>query len=124
MTKLPGALWKGFLDLFEDDDPGEPAYDPVHLGAAAIGTLASLGALYWLLWTLLVFEGGLPMKVRALASVLLTSKTLRDYGYEGKPYAMGAFEGWLGNLIALGLTLLLVGALHRLYHDAAKKKGR
>jgi hypothetical protein len=40
--------------------------------------------------------------------VILTSKTLKDFGYEGSPYALGIFEGWIVNLTALliGLTFL------------------
>ena len=56
------------LKLFDEDEPGEPYYDPVHLGAAAVGTLAAIGALYWLLWTLLVYEGGLFSKLAAPVS--------------------------------------------------------
>lgn len=107
--------------LDAEDDPAEPFYDPVHLGAVLIVNLVVIGALYWLLWTLLVFEGGLFVKISAGLNVLLTSKTLADYGYRGSPYAMGAFEGWVGNVIALAITLLVIAALHRLYWDAAKR---
>ena len=110
------------LDIFsEEDDPAEPYYDPVHLGSAVLVTLVAIGCLYWLLWTLLVYEGGLFMKVSALAQVLFTSKTLKDFGYEGSPYAMGAFEGWVGNVVALGLFAALLAALHNLYSDAAAR---
>ena len=114
---------KKVLELFEEeDDPAEPLYDPVHLGAAIVATLAAMGCLYWLLWTLLVYEGGLFLKLGAALQVLFTSKTLRDLGYEGSPYAMGAFEGWLGNLAALALCAVVVTALHRLYWEAARRK--
>ncbi|OGS09543.1 MAG: hypothetical protein A3J70_01625 [Elusimicrobia bacterium RIFCSPHIGHO2_02_FULL_61_10] len=109
-----------FLKRLEDENPDEPFYDPVHLGAVLIVNLVVVGALYWLLWTLLVYEGGIFVKISAGFSVLLTSKTPADYGYRGSPYAMGAFEGWMGNVMALALTLLVIAALHRLYH--AKKQ--
>ena len=119
------AEWlKKALALFdEEDDPNEPAYDPVHLGAVLTICLVVVGALYWLLWTLLVYEGGILVKVRAALAVLLTSKTLQDYGYRGS-YEMGAFEGWFGNVAALALTVLVVAALHRLYRQAAGRAGR
>ena len=116
------AIWRRVADLFEEDAPEEPFYDPVHLGAAVIATLAAIGALFWLLWTLLVFEGGLFLKLRAAASVLLTSKTLGDYGYEASPYAMGVFEGWLGNLAALALSAALLAAMHSLWDRARRRR--
>ena len=113
------------LDIFsDDDDPNEPFYDPVHLGTTIVVCLAGIGCLYWLLWTLLVFEGGLQTKISAAAAVLFTSKTLTDVGYIGSPYAMGPFEGWFGNLAALALISGVLAALHRLYFDAAKKSRR
>lgn len=107
-------------ELFEDDDPAEPGYDPIHLGTAVVVTLAALGCVYWLLWTLLVYEGGLLQKLQALARLAFTSATLAELGYEG-PYAMGAFEGWFGNVVALGFTLALVSGLRRLYLQAAAR---
>jgi cytosine/adenosine deaminase-related metal-dependent hydrolase len=40
-----------------EDDPRESHFDPVHLGAVLVVSLVAIGALYWLLWTLLVYEG-------------------------------------------------------------------
>lgn len=119
MTKLSRArAW--VVGLFEEDDPSEPGYDPIHLGAAVVITLAALGCLYWLLWTLLVYEGGLFLKLGAAAKLLFTKTTLADLGYEG-PYAQGAFEGWFGNLAALFFAAALVAALRRLYREAAAR---
>jgi len=109
--------------LFEEDSADEPAYDPVHLGAAVLLSFTAIGLLYWLLWTLLVYEGGIFLKASALARVLFTSATLKDLGYEGYPYQMGAFEGWYGNLGALAVTVVVVAALRRLYLDAARRRG-
>lgn len=109
-----------FNELFGDDDPEESFYDPVHLGACVIATMAALGCLYWLLWTLLVYEGGVFLKARALCELLFEHKTLQDLGYEGS-HAMGAFEGVFGNLAALLLCIALLAALHRLYHEGARK---
>lgn len=108
------------LALFEDDDPAEPGYDPVHLGGAVVVTLAALGCLYWLLWTLLVYEGGLFLKLHAVGRLLFTSATLKDLGYEGS-YAQGDLEGWFGNLVALAFAVIVAVSLKRLYQDAARK---
>ena len=122
MKKILSILKKG-VDLFEvADDPQEPAYDPVHLGAVLVINLVVIGVLYWLLWTLLVYEGGLFIKMGALSQVLFTSKTLRDFGYEDSRYQMGVFEGWVGNVLALALSVLIIAALHRLYQAATRKK--
>jgi hypothetical protein len=112
-------------DLFSDkEDPNEIGYDPSHLGSVVIVSIVGIGALYWLLWTLLVFEGGIFRKINAVLSVLFTNKTLQDIGYIGAPYQMGALEGWVGNVVALILTASLAYAATRLYRDAAKNNKR
>jgi len=121
--KLPSWAEKG-LDLFSgEDDPSEPFYDPVHLGAAVLITIVAVGCLYWLLWTLLVYEGGLFGKIGPAFHVLFTSMTLRDFGYRGE-LDMGVFEGWLGNLSALALCVALAVALRRLYAGASGRRGQ
>ena len=106
------AAWRRFIHFLEaEDDPNEAFYDPVHLGAVAIVNLAAVGALYWLLWTLLVFEGGVQSKIRA--AILA--------GIGRVPFSADNFEGWFGNVSALLLCGLAVAALHRAYRDAAKK---
>lgn len=112
---------KRLEDWIDEEDPAEPGFDPVQLGGTVLATLAAIGCLYWLLWTLLVYEGGLFLKLGALARVLFTSATLRDVGYEGTPYAMGAFEGWIGTLGALLIAAALAWALRRLFADAARR---
>ena len=51
-------MWEGIVSLF-DEDPisDEPIYDPVHVGGVVVLSLAGLGILFWLLWSLLVCEG-------------------------------------------------------------------
>lgn len=122
MTTLIEKLDAAVRWLDADDDPNEPAFDPVHLAGALIGTLIAIGALYWLLWTLLVYEGGLFSKIGPALSVLFTSKTLADYGWRGAPYAMGVFEGWTGNVAALIVGVVVLVALHRTYLDAAGRR--
>jgi hypothetical protein len=111
------------LPAFLVEREGEPRFDPVHLAAVLIGSLAAAGGLFWLLWTLLVYEGGFFRKVRAFGGLLLLGRSLKDYGYEGAPYAMGAFEGVGGNFAALVLTITILVVLHRAYGDAARKHG-
>ena len=90
--------------------------------AACLICLAVIGGLYGLLWTLLVYEGGIFLNLKACTAVLFTSRTMKDFGYEAAPYAMGAFAGWMGNIIALALFLLLVWALFHLYQETARKR--
>lgn len=119
------TLYDRFSDLFSDEeDPNEPVYDPVHVGGVIVVTLAAMGCLYWLLWTLLVYEGGIFLKLYALGQILFTPKALRDLGYEGYPYALGAFEGTIGNLGALLLCVVVAAALNRLYRRAAISHAR
>ena len=99
--------WERFRSVVEsfDDEPppGTPAYDPVHIGGVLVSVLAALGALYWLLWTALVYEGGVFLKAAAALKVL-GGTPAAALGYEG-PWNRGPFEGWLGNV---GATVLLV----------------
>jgi hypothetical protein len=56
-------IWKRWVELFEaKDDPAEPHYDPVHLAVVLVAAQVVVGALYWLLWTLFVYEGGIALK--------------------------------------------------------------
>lgn len=116
---------KRALEAFEaDDDPNEPRYDPVQLGAALVLALVAIGALYWLLWTLLVFGGGLFSKIGPAFQVLFRMKAAAEFGYRG-PWDRGVFEGWGGNLGALIVAAVVVALLHRLYFDAARRaRGR
>jgi len=111
-------------DLFLDEsgeDPREPHYDPLHLGAMVVLCLMGIGVLYWLLWALLVCEGGLFIKVVPFLWVVFTSKTLADYGWEGYPYALGVFEGFIVNLGALVLLVLLLVGIAYLFRGLEGK---
>jgi len=108
---------KGFttkiLDIFNDEEnPKDAIYDPIHLGGNILICFFMMGALYWLLWSLLVFEGGIIPKLRAVLSLIFTSKTIGDFGYEASPYAMGVFQGWMGNV---GASIVLVAFCSSLY---------
>src|SRR5205823_5131241 len=67
----PGALWRRWAALFDDRDaPDEPRYDPVHLAVVLIASQVVAGALWWLLWTALVYEGGLLRGEGKLANAI------------------------------------------------------
>lgn len=123
MKKKAAKIQDRILDLFSDEEDSQgPAYDPAHLGGVLVLAIVGIGAIYWMLWTLLVYGGGLPSKIGPALSVLFTSATLADVGYRGSPHAMGPFEGWVGNCAALFFCVLTVGALHRLYKDASRRR--
>jgi hypothetical protein len=111
-------FWNKALDAFDGEDgPDEVRYDPVAVGGIVVGCLAAFGVLFWLLWALLVCEGGLFVKIGPFLQVVFTSKTLRDFGYEGFPYQLGIFEGWIVNAAALVLCVALVVGLWKLWVD-------
>ena len=101
-----------FLEIknfFSDiEDPAEPRYDPVHIGAMIVFVLFANTILFWLLWALLVFGGGLQAKIVPVIQIIFTNKTAHDFGYIGYPYAMGVFEGWITNVVAF---IMLIAAL-------------
>lgn len=117
----PKRLWAAFLELFEEDPPSDgPVYDPVHLAALVVGCFVVFGALYWLLWSLLVCEGGLFSKVVPFLQVVFTSRTLQDFGYEGYPYQLGIFEGWVVNVGALLLSIAALAGIWWLFRSTEK----
>ena len=119
----PAELWRRWTDLFEGEDAAdEPFYDPVHLAGVLIACLVAIGALFWLLWTLLVYEGGLPSKAAALASVLFGGRTLADYGWTGAPDRLGVFEGWPANVAALLISGGVLAFLHNAVRRGAKRR--
>lgn len=97
-----GRLMAAVESLDDEPPAGTPLYDPAHIGGVVVSVLAALGALYWLLWTALVYEGGVFLKCAALLK-LAGGASAAELGYEG-PWNKGAFEGLLGNVAA---TLLL-----------------
>jgi len=116
------SVWRRWAALFEDDDdPRAPRFDPVHLAVVLVACQVALGALYWLLWTLFVYEGGLPSKALPFLSVLTGVRSGRDYGWLGTPDNQGIFEGWLANLVALLLCALIVALLFKADRKAAKR---
>ena len=66
-------IWKEWVALFEDESPDEPRFDPVHLGAVLVGTQVAAGALFWLLWSLLVYEGGVTAGLRVANACALAA---------------------------------------------------
>ncbi|MFA5780089.1 MAG: hypothetical protein WC947_08115 [Elusimicrobiota bacterium] len=102
MQKIIKSVWLWIQDIFSDEeDPNEPICDPAHIASMIVLTLFGISILFWLFWSLLVYKGGLVGKIIPFLSVIFTSKTLADFGYEGYPYEMGIFDGWITNVAAL-----------------------
>ncbi|MFA5857582.1 MAG: hypothetical protein WC955_00795 [Elusimicrobiota bacterium] len=98
----------------ENDDPTVPQYDPVHLGAMIIIVMTVLTVLYWLLWTILVYTGGIFPKLQALTDITFTAKTFKDYPE--------IFEGLTVNTIALAILFFLVYVMFRIRYLLTIKK--
>ena len=102
MQKIIKSVWLWIQDIFSDEEnPDEPIYSPVHIASMIVLTLFGISILFWLFWSLLVYGGGIVSKIIPFLDVLFTSKTLVDFGYEGYPYEMGIFDGWIANVVAL-----------------------
>lgn len=116
MKEFMKKLWLWIMDIFSDEEnPEEPIYDPMHIASMIVLTLFGISILFWLFWALLVFRGGLLSKVIPFLSVVFTSKTLADYGYEGYPYEMGVFDGWITNIIAFAILCGFVFCIIRIF---------
>ena len=77
-------LGKSWLELFDEEGPDEPRYDPIHLATVLVACQAAVGVLFWLLWTAMVYEGG---------------------------FCVG--EGKIGNALAWIVLVVIVEALRR-----------
>lgn len=117
-------IFQDILNTIADDtdDPNDPGYDPVHVGAMIVLVILALTLLFWLLWALLVFGGGLQAKIIPSLQVLFTSKTAGVFGYIGYPYEMGVFEGWPTNVVALVFVVMFVCAMWYLFNKKEKYK--
>ncbi|MBI2119321.1 MAG: hypothetical protein HYT97_06820 [Elusimicrobia bacterium] len=125
ILELLKKFWQEFSYYFSDEeDPNEPIYDPAHFASMIILVIFVIGVLFWLLWTLLVFEGGIFQKIIPALEVAFTSKTLQDFGWLGYPYEMGIFSGFIGNGAALILTIALVVGIWWVFKDLPKLKER
>ena len=111
-------VWGSFLDAL-NHEPGaeEVIYDPADLAGVLVLCLTGMGVLYWLLWALLVCEGGIFVKVFPFLQVVFTDKTWSDFGYRGYPYQLGVFEGWVVNLGALALAAGALAFLWRAFRE-------
>ena len=85
-------LWKSWVELFEEEGPDVPRFDPIHLAVVLVACQAAIGVLFWLLWTAMVYEGG-----------------------------FGSGEGKIGNVLALIILAAIVEALRRADRRHARK---
>ena len=116
-------VWKDLLEFFSDEEnPEEPIYDPVEFAAMLVFTFFGIGLLFWLLWTLLVYQGGIVPKIFPALQILFGGKKLSDFGCVGYPYELGVFEGFVANTAALIIVLALVCAVWLLFRDNLNSK--
>lgn len=87
----------------------------VYLAGNVVLTLFFINIFFWLLWTLIVYKGGIFIKIIPALRALFTSKTIADFGYEGYPFEMGVFDGWPENLAALAFTLAFIELCRGIY---------
>ena len=98
----------------EEHKNGEQVgYDPAHVGAMIVLVLFSLAILFWLFWSLLVFKGGLLIKLWVLIQIISGSKSSVAIAPEW-------WDGWVINVGALILSGLVVAAVSWIF----KRKGK
>ncbi len=122
MKNMLEKLRKGLTDLFSDREEEGPGYDPVHIAAMIVLVLLALTLLFWLLWALFVFGGGIQAKIIPFIRVAFTAKTAADFGYVGYPYEMGVFEGWPTNLVAFIFSAIIVVAIWYIFRKDEKRQ--
>lgn len=90
----------------EEHKNGEQVgYDPAQVGAMIVLVLFSLTILFWLLWSVLVFKGGLLTKLWVLIQIISGGKSSAAIEPEW-------WDGWVinvGALIFLGLGVAGIG---------------
>jgi cbb3-type cytochrome oxidase subunit 3 len=115
-------FFNDILEIFDDKPTDEPVYDAVHFGSMIVLVIFSISIVFWLLWSLLVFGGGIQSKVQPCLEMIFTAKTAADFGYVGYPYEMGAFEGWPTNVAAFIFTVLIISGIWHLFNKKNKDK--
>ena len=85
----------------ENKNVEDLGYDPAHIGAMIVLVLFALTVLFWLLWSLLVFKGGILTKCWGLVQM----------ASGGGPVEAQLWDGWVINLAALFLSGLVVAAI-------------
>ncbi len=93
----------------------------VYLAGNVVLTLFFMNVFFWLLWTLLVYKGGIFVKIMPLISAIFTDKSFKDFGYEGWPYELGIFDGMIENLVALVLFVAFVVLCWVTYNKFSKR---
>lgn len=105
-------FFNNLVDFFSDkENTEEPCYDPLHVAAMIVLVLFVISILFWLFWALMVFGGGLQVKISPFLQIIFTSKKAADFGYIGYPYEMGIFEGWVTNLTAFFFCILIFAGI-------------
>jgi hypothetical protein len=93
----------------------EPEYDPAMFATMILLVILTAGVLFWLLWTALVYQGGIFAKIQALWWVLSGKKSWAELVSPDWPIAAGIFSGWLANVVAVMIILASIILLYRFY---------
>jgi len=93
----------------------EPQYDPQMFGAMVVGVIFTAGLLFWILWTALVYQGGIFGKISVLWLVLSGQKKWSELVPAGLPVSVSVFSGWLANLVATIVIFAIVAFLYYFY---------
>ena len=93
----------------------ELGYDPANMAAMIVLVIFGLAILFWMFWSLLVFKGGILIKVWMLINVITGRECFSAVNPE-------LWDGWIINVGALGFLLLFVAGIWFLFRKSAVRK--
>lgn len=94
-------------------DDKSSGYDPANVAAMIVIVIFGLAVLFWLVWSLLVFKGGILTKLLMLIQIIIGKESFSGVN-------MQLWDGWVINTVALGILLVFTGGIFFLFR---KKKG-
>ncbi|MFH1784076.1 MAG: hypothetical protein ABH868_04190 [bacterium] len=89
------------------------SYDPANVAAMIVIIIFTFAVLFWLLWSLLVFKGGILTKMIMLFHIVIGKQASSAFG-------VSAWDGWIINTGALLIAAFFTTAVVRILK---KKKG-
>ena len=112
-------------DLFGEDEnkkaDSTAVIDEFYFAATVIIDIVILAVLFWLLWSILVYGGGIFPKIKALFEIIFYKKSFKDFGWNFYPYDIGVFTGFVTNIIGIVLLCFFIISLSKIMHKLIKK---
>ena len=114
-------LIEGLFNEEKSKDETAPVIDEFYLAATIIVDIIALTVLFWLLWSILVYGGGIFPKIKALLEIIFCGKSFKDFGWNFYPYDIGVFTGFITNIIGIILLCFFIVSVSKIMRKVVEK---